>query len=105
MVLYKGIIPEPTPSNAEETLPVVRSLSALDLQILVYFNAKEHMVREWDALVREVNRRFVLRGVHLQPGSHIGLLEWEFTDGSNGIDCTYRASTANGIAEGSHTNV
>lgn len=84
IVLYEGIMPELTPSNAEETLPVVRSLSALDLQILVYFNGKERTVREWDALVTKADERFALRGVHLQPGSHIGLLEWEFTGEPNG---------------------
>ena len=73
-------MPEITAENAEEITPVLRALSTSDLQMLVYLNAKERMVGEWQELIRKTDERFLLRGVHLLEGSQVGMLEWEFVD-------------------------
>lgn len=86
LVLYEGIIPQHTPQNTNEVTPILRSLGALDLQMLALHNAKERTVEEWRVLVEMADPGFVFRCVHSYPDGQFGLLVWEFLPGGKD-DC------------------
>ncbi|KAK1756733.1 O-methyltransferase-domain-containing protein [Echria macrotheca] len=76
LVLCEGLAP---PFDTEEwaSMPwVVRQgLSALDLQMLVTFNAKERTVEDWKGLLHRADSRLELSKVFTLPGSSWAVLE------------------------------
>ncbi|KAK1770138.1 O-methyltransferase-domain-containing protein [Phialemonium atrogriseum] len=79
IILCEGVFP-PTDSEEWRSLPLTsqRTLSAMDLQMLVLFNAKQRTVEDWRKLVADADSRLELANVYRLPGSAFGLLEIAF---------------------------
>lgn len=79
IILCEGVFP-PTDSEEWRSLPLTsqRTLSAMDLQMLVLFNAKQRTVEDWGKLVADADSRLELANVYRLPGSAFGLLEIAF---------------------------
>ncbi|KAF2672737.1 S-adenosyl-L-methionine-dependent methyltransferase [Microthyrium microscopicum] len=74
LILCEGVLPPADKAPA----PIVRLLSALDMQMLVALNAKERTVEDWQALLKLADERLVFKGVHQPPGVGFAIIEAEF---------------------------
>lgn len=79
LVLCEGLAP-PFDTEAWASMPWVarQLLSAVDLQMLVAFNAKERTVEDWEGLLRLADSRLELNKVSTLPGGPWAVLEIVF---------------------------
>jgi hypothetical protein len=78
ILLCEGLSAESGEAWSKIPIPVQRILSAIDLQMLVMFNALHRSLQDWKGLLAQTDGRFDLVNVYKSPGMSWGLLEIAF---------------------------
>lgn len=79
IVLCEGVFPAASGREWHSLpLPAQRTLSAMDLQMLVLFNAKQRTVEDWEKLVKQADSRLELDNIYRLPRSAFGVLQLVF---------------------------
>ncbi|RAL00866.1 O-methyltransferase [Aspergillus ibericus CBS 121593] len=80
LLVFDFVVPADHDEEGQSTtpLPIRKFIAAIDLQMHVACNSKERRLEDWTEVIRRADARFQLEGVHVPPGSPLGVLDFVF---------------------------